>query len=131
MNILSLYIYHLGCNIRKCRVFCFVFKTEKIYSTQHFRLSFTAKMEHFIMKSNLTGAQALKCRREYKCYTFKLKVGRAPWYGGQHIGFWSRLSAAQNFMYLFNYPPVSEARRGVANLTERKNPHTPVFICYI
>ena len=25
-----------------------------------------------------------------------------------------------------NYPPVSEASREVANLTERKNPHNPV-----
>ena len=25
-----------------------------------------------------------------------------------------------------NYPPASEASREVANLTERKNPHTPV-----
>ena len=25
------------------------------------------------------------------------------------------------------YPPVSEASREVANLTERKNPHTPVY----
>ena len=27
----------------------------------------------------------------------------------------------------FVYPPVSEASREVANLNERKNPHTPVF----
>ena len=26
-----------------------------------------------------------------------------------------------------HYPPASEARREVANLTERKNPHTPVY----
>ena len=25
------------------------------------------------------------------------------------------------------YPPASEASREVANLTERKNPHTPVY----
>ena len=39
-----------------------------------------------------------------------------------------------------NYPPASEASREVANLTERKNPHTPVYgvkefvcvsVCYI
>ena len=27
------------------------------------------------------------------------------------------------------YPPASEASREVANLTERKNPHTKVFVC--
>ena len=26
------------------------------------------------------------------------------------------------------YPPASEASREVANLTERKNPHTPVYV---
>ena len=26
-----------------------------------------------------------------------------------------------------NYTPASEASREVANLTERKNPHTPVY----
>ena len=30
------------------------------------------------------------------------------------------------FAALFYYPPASEASREVANLTERKNPHTPV-----
>ena len=29
--------------------------------------------------------------------------------------------------FIFSYPPGSETRREVANLTERKNPHTPVY----
>ena len=28
---------------------------------------------------------------------------------------------------MVNYPPASEASREVANLTERKNPHAPVY----
>ena len=31
------------------------------------------------------------------------------------------------FAALFYYPPASEASREVANLTERKNPHTPTM----
>ena len=30
-------------------------------------------------------------------------------------------------MCQINYPPVSKASREVANLTERKNPHNPVY----
>ena len=29
------------------------------------------------------------------------------------------------------YPPAIEASKEVANLTERKNPHTPVMLCYV
>ena len=31
--------------------------------------------------------------------------------------------------HFFNYPPASEASREVANLNERKNPHTPPVYC--
>ena len=30
-------------------------------------------------------------------------------------------------LYFFNYPPENKAKRDVANLTERKNPQTPVY----
>ena len=29
--------------------------------------------------------------------------------------------------FIASYPPASKASREVANLTERKNPHTPVY----
>ena len=32
-----------------------------------------------------------------------------------------------DLIQLLFYPPASEANREVANLTERKNPHTPVY----
>ena len=33
----------------------------------------------------------------------------------------------QLYVWLLDYPPASEARWEVANLTERKNLHTPVY----
>ena len=35
-----------------------------------------------------------------------------------------RLRSAYIYIYILDYPPASEASREVANLTERKNPHT-------
>ena len=31
------------------------------------------------------------------------------------------------YFFAFSYPPVSEASKEVANLTEGKNPHAPVY----
>ena len=33
----------------------------------------------------------------------------------------------ENYPFKNNYPSASKARREVSNLTERKNPHTPVY----
>ena len=43
--------------------------------------------------------------------------------------FWGERYHAPNFLSV--YPPVSEENREVANLTERKNPHTPLIIVYL
>ena len=42
------------------------------------------------------------------------------------FGLFIRLNQVCVLCYNF-YPPASEARREVANLTERKNPHAPIY----
>ena len=47
--------------------------------------------------------------------------------GGASVGVELRLDKKTRSSLANNYPPASEASREVANLTERKNPHTPVY----